>query len=54
MKRREQLKSIFGMADDQLSEVATPVGEAQSPAPDYLRRPASTGAVKAMGLSLDS
>ncbi len=53
MKRREQLKSIFGMADDQVPEVAAPVGEAQAPTPDYLRRPASTGAVKAMGLSLE-
>lgn len=53
MKRREQLKSIFGMADEPVQDAAPPVGEAQSPAPDYLRRPASSGAVKAMGLSLE-
>jgi ParB family chromosome partitioning protein len=53
MKRREQLKSIFGMTDEPAPEATTPAGETQPPAPDYLRRPASTGAVKAMGLSLE-
>lgn len=53
MKRREQLKSIFGMADDQVTDAVAPADEPQAPAPDYLRRPASTGAVKAMGLSLE-
>lgn len=53
MKRREQLKSIFGMADEPAQDAVVPVGDAPSTAPDYLRRPASSGAVKAMGLSLE-
>ena len=53
MKRREQLKSIFGMTEDPVQDSVASVVEVQPPTPDYLRRPASTGAVKAMGLSLE-
>jgi ParB family chromosome partitioning protein len=53
MKRREQLKSIFGMADEPAQDVAALTGETPPSSPDYLRRPASSGAVKAMGLSLE-
>ncbi len=53
MKRRDQLKSIFGMADDQAQDTVDPTSETHIVTPETARRPNSTGAVKAMGLSLE-